>query len=226
MILADKDFKKEVVEHNIVEPFIEENLQPCSLDLTLDDVMLIPTAGKKYSVHDEVRTFKMGIDDHALAPNEFILASTKEWVNIPAHLAGEVTGRSSIARMGLEVHLTAGWIDAGFSGNITLEIVNNSDNTIQLREGARIAQLVLHQLSSPVENKYNGKYQCSQGVVANKAEEVIVNNNDSTIVNNNDSVIVNNTKIENKVSTDVKLDPDDVERDVGTSCNSGLCPVR
>ena len=209
MILSDKDFREQVVEHNIVEPFVEENLQPCSLDLTLDGSLLIPTVGKEYSVHDEVKMFKVGIGDHAIEPNEFVLASTKEWVNIPAHLAGEVTGRSSIARMGLEVHLTAGWIDAGFKGNITLEIVNNSDNTIHLKEGARIAQLVLYQLSSPVEQKYNGKYQNSKGVVANKAEEVI-----------------EQTKKKANVSTDVKLDPDDIDRDVGDGCESGGCPVR
>jgi dCTP deaminase len=210
LILSDKDFKAEVVEHNIVEPFIIDNLQPCSLDLTLGDKLLIPTSGREYTVHEEVKTFEVAVDDYKLQPNDFVLASTAEWVNIPAHLVGEITGRSSIARMGLEVHLTAGWIDAGFKGNITLEIVNNSDNVIQLKEGARIAQLVLYKLSSPVEQEYNGKYQNSKGVVANKSEEVIVKN----------------TKIENNVSVDVKLNPDDVERDLGEGCESGICPVR
>lgn len=218
MILSDKDFESEVVEHNIVEPFIVDNLQPCSLDLTLGDKLLIPTSGREYTIHEEVKTFEVGVDDYKLQSGDFVLASTAEWVNIPAHLVGEVTGRSSIARMGLEVHLTAGWIDAGFKGNITLEIVNNSDNVIQLKEDARIAQLVLYRLSSPVEQEYNGKYQNSRGAVGNKAEEVIVNNNDSSIVKK--------AKIENKVSEDVKLNPDDIERDVGSSCVGGSCPVR
>jgi len=133
VVLSDIDIKDRIYKDKIVQPFIEDNLQPCSLDLTLDDKLLIPTVGKEYDIDDEIKTFKVGIEDHAIEPGEFVLANTKEWVEIPNDIAGEVAGRSTMARMGLEVHLTAGWIDAGFKGNITLEIVNNSGNTIQLK---------------------------------------------------------------------------------------------
>ena len=210
VVLSDIDIKDRIYKDKIVQPFIEDNLQPCSLDLTLDDKLLIPTVGKEYDIDDEIKTFKVGIEDHAIEPGEFVLANTKEWVEIPNDIAGEVAGRSTMARMGLEVHLTAGWIDAGFKGNITLEIVNNSGNTIQLKEGARIAQLILHKLSSKVENEYNGKYQNSKGVVANRSEEV-----------------VEYTKKKVNASKDVKLNPDDVERDLGSDCEGdGICPVR
>lgn len=169
MILSDKDFRKEVKKHNIVEPFIEKNLQPCSLDLRLDKSLLIPRKDRSYNLNEEIKNTKVEANGYILKPGEFVLGSTKEWVNIPEHLTGSIEGKSSIGRMGLIVHLTAGWIDAGFKGNITLEILNNSGNEIILKEGALIAQLVLHQLSSSVEQKYDGKYQGSKGVVGNKS---------------------------------------------------------
>lgn len=90
----------------------------------------------------------------SVRPGEFILASTQETVHIPATLVGQVEGKSSWARRGLLVHVTAGFIDPGFQGAITLEIVNLSSVAIYPRVGQRIAQLAVHRLDSRPEYLY------------------------------------------------------------------------
>jgi len=103
-----------------------------------------------------------------LPPNEFVLATTKEWVEIPPNLCARVEGRSSIGRIGITVHITAGFIDAGFKGNITLEIKNLSPNSIILYEDMRVAQLVFEELNGTPKRLYGeagNKYQNQTGVV-------------------------------------------------------------
>lgn len=90
----------------------------------------------------------------SIRPGEFVLASTQETISIPATLVGQVEGKSSWARRGLLVHVTAGFIDPGFHGTITLEIVNLSSVNIYPRVGQRIAQLVVHRLDGEPEYPY------------------------------------------------------------------------
>lgn len=100
-----------------------------------------------------------------LYPGEFLLAETLERVRIPAHMAARVEGKSSLGRKGLIIHATAGFIDPGFEGIITLEMANISRIPIPLSVGQWIGQLSLHLLSYPVEPQhlYNGHYQGAVG---------------------------------------------------------------
>lgn len=162
MILSDRDLKKIILNQKVylVNPFNEEDLQPCSIDLHLNDE-LKTIDGKSIDLSQ---------DSYKLKPNEFILGSTIEKINVPYDLMARVEGKSSIARLGIMIHITAGYIDAGFTGNITLEIYNCSNKEFELFHGDTICQIAFETLSSPVENPYRGKYQNSDGTVLSKYE--------------------------------------------------------
>jgi dCTP deaminase len=163
MILSDKDIKLELMNKElkiIPEP---EVIQPASVDLKLGDIIKT-LDGESWNLNN---------GGYNLEPNEFILASTYEHVEIPDYLAARVDGKSSIGRLGLSIHITAGYIDPGFKGNITLEIHNCSNQKFRLHKKIEICQLVLEQLSSPCENPYgseclNSHYQNSKGTVYSK----------------------------------------------------------
>lgn len=162
MILSDKTIKDIILNQKIylVNPFNPEDLQPCSVDLHL---------GR------ELRTIRGKCIDlsqgtYKLKPQEFILGSTIEKVNVPFDLMARVEGKSSIARLGVMIHITAGYIDAGFSGNITLEIYNCSDREFELFHGDTICQVAFETLTTPVETPYCGKYQHSEGTVLSRYE--------------------------------------------------------
>lgn len=129
--------KWHVIEPMIV-PYAEEQLQPASYDLILDHIL--DFEGNKY-------------DFYPMVPHEFVLGSTLELVNIPDFLVARIEGKSSLARQGLMVH-TAGFIDPGFSGTLTLEITNHSGVVRDLRKGMRIAQLAFQELDRPAERPY------------------------------------------------------------------------
>ena len=105
---------------------------------------------------------------YVLQPGEFILGSTVEYVTIPHDLVARVEGRSSIGRLGVMVHVTAGYIDPGFKGNITLELFNCSDKPFQLNFGDCLCQIVFETLSCPCLNGYDGKYQGDVGTVCSR----------------------------------------------------------
>lgn len=102
-----------------------------------------------------------------LHPNEFILASSQEIVNLPNDISAIVTGRSSIGRAGISVVL-GNWIDAGYIGTITLQLHNCGPNPIRLIRGLRIAQLVFYKMTDCAEKPYNGKYMHSVGATGSK----------------------------------------------------------
>lgn len=167
MILSDKDIVAELgKELKIIPHPAESNIQPCSVDLHLGDE-LKSINGKSYDIlHD---TYK-------LKPNEFLLGCTNEYIEIPPHLCGQVEGKSSIARLGISCHQTAGYIDAGYNGNITLELYNCSDKPFELSSGMPICQIIFHPLTSiPIRNygdpELNSHYQGSNGVVLSKFGE-------------------------------------------------------
>jgi len=107
-------------------------------------------------------------------PQEFVLGHTAETIELPANISGEVKGRSSIGRMGLIPH-TAGWIDPGFEGQITLEFVNHSDRPVKIEPGQRIAQIVFSYTNRPSANPYgeksDSKYQGQTGVTGSRIED-------------------------------------------------------
>src|SRR6201993_526480 len=109
-----------------------------------------------------------GDEPFVLHPGEFVLASTYEVITLPDDLAGRLEGKSSLGRLGLLTHSTAGWIDPGFSGHVTLELSNVATLPIKLWPGMKIGQLCILRLTSPAEHPYGSarvgsKYQGQRG---------------------------------------------------------------
>jgi dCTP deaminase len=161
MIFSDVDIIGAVVGGRVgIDPFHTKQVQPASYDLMLGCYV-------RYIDEDEPEKF----DSIALGRGDFALFSTVETVTIPADLVAEVSGKSTWARLGLSVHQTAGWIDPGFSGQITLELCNLGPKRVLLEPGMLIAQLVIMELASPALNPYgherlDSKYQNQRGPTA------------------------------------------------------------
>ena len=165
-MLSDRNILELQGEMELIYPFYYDQLQPCSYDLRLGrDLKTI--RGKTIDLND---------GDYVLKPNEFILGSTFERILIPNNISAFVDGKSSLGRLGIAVHITAGFIDAGFEGNVTLEIKNNSDKQFRLSEGMLIGQLIFFELKSECMRPYgsdglNSHYQDSVGTVLSKYGE-------------------------------------------------------
>lgn len=165
MILNDKSIRNWSIELDMVSPFVDENLQPASYDLTLGDTYIYP----KYS-NDIIDDGKEYI---IVPPNEFMLCTTVEKVKIPYDLVGRVEGKSSLGRIGLLTHITAGFIDPGFEGNITLELKNIGPKSIALKKGCNIAQICFEELDEICTTPYNAEdnhYQYQDDVAPSRYE--------------------------------------------------------
>lgn len=147
MILSDQDIYTEMaVGGLLVEPRPPLSaFQPASLEVHLADAA---------TRHEEGDVELAGPMTWWLEPGEFALGCTLETVTLPATLCAQVNGKSSLGRLGLLVHATAGFVDPGFSGQLTLELKNLSNHTIALHHGMPVAQLVFHRLSSPSQRPY------------------------------------------------------------------------
>jgi len=179
-VLSDQDIARELAygELDVSPVDLKEQLQPNSLDIRLNDEFSIfeyenkpinIKKGIKDTEYDNVTSDKFIIE-----PGEFVLADTIENFNIPDYLYGQIHGRSSIGRLGLEVHSTAGLVDSGYNGSITLELKNNNKRPITIYSGMRIGQIVFHELSSKCNNPYSAKhnkYQDQSGVVHSRINE-------------------------------------------------------
>lgn len=139
--------------------WLQNRIQPASVDLQLDNT-LKNIDGETFNLNEKSM--------YVLQPGEFILGSTVEYVNVPHDLVARVEGRSSVGRLGVMVHATAGYIDPGFMGNITLELFNCSDKPFQLNFEDCLCQIVFETLSSPCKQPYKGKYYDSKGVVCSR----------------------------------------------------------
>lgn len=150
MILSDQDIRAAMQRMEnplIIDPPVNQRLvQPASVELLLDNT-LTSRGGR------EIDLLKWP-NGYPMRPREFLLGSTIETVHIPTDLVAQVNGKSTWGRRGLIVHVTAGFIDPGFQGQITLELANLSSESIVLKPGARICQLVFFQLTSPAERPY------------------------------------------------------------------------
>lgn len=169
MILSDRDIKKALVSGRVKiapKPNVKTQLGSCALDLQLGNVYHVFNHSKTpyldpqdpktlSSVTTEIRV-KNG-DAFTLHPGEFILAVTKEYIEMPDNLSGRLEGRSSIGRLGVVVHSTAATIDAGFRGNITLELANMGRIPVMLYPGMRICSISFEELSSPADVPYYKK---------------------------------------------------------------------
>ena len=182
MLLSDRDIRAEIAAGRVaVEPFAESMVQPSSVDVRLDRFFRV-FENHKYSVIDPsieqselTREVVVEPNEHfILHPGEFVLASTYEIITLPDDIAGRLEGKSSLGRLGLLTHSTAGFIDPGFSGHITLELSNVANLPVKLFPGMKIGQLCLIKLSPPAEHPYGSavyasRYQGQRGPTASRS---------------------------------------------------------
>lgn len=147
--------------HIKIEPFNEEMVQPASYDLTLDSEILVPTPSS-IPYRMDLRSTKpadllvgCSIEDgFELTPGGCILASTKESIGVPSNVVSRIEGKSTLGRIFLSVHITAGFIDPGFEGKLTLEVVNHGPWRIVLWPGMKIAQVSFSWMSEESSKPY------------------------------------------------------------------------
>jgi dCTP deaminase len=162
VVLSDRDIRAEIEAGRIViDPFIPEAVQPSSVDLHLDRRFRV-FRNSRYPFID-VRADQPeltelveinGDDPFILHPGEFVLGSTFERVGLPNDLVARLEGKSSLGRLGLLIHSTAGYVDPGWEGNLTLELSNVANLPITLYDGMKIGQISFQRLSSPAEVAY------------------------------------------------------------------------
>ena len=184
MILSDRDLRQRLADGSIgIEPLDQPELQiqPASIDLRLDTTFVVYRLPQvacidprdPHSVEETTeRVVTTPETGFVLQAGAFALGSTYERVRVPADLVARVEGRSSIGRLAVVVHATAGFIDPGFEGQITLELANLGRVPVRLYPGMRISQIVFHTMTSPAERPYGAergsKYQGQQGPIASR----------------------------------------------------------
>ncbi|MGH9191042.1 MAG: dCTP deaminase [Acidimicrobiales bacterium] len=176
MILSDRTIREQLDAGRIViDPLDESCIQPSSVDLRLDRLFRVflnhtmPVIDVKEDLEDLTRLVEIGEGEaFILHPGEFVLGSTYEKVSLPDDLVGRIEGKSSLGRLGLLIHSTAGFIDAGFSGHITLELSNVANLPITLYPGMKIGQVSFLRMTTPADVPYGSarvgsKYQGQRG---------------------------------------------------------------
>ena len=182
MLLSDRDIKDELARERIrMDPYEPEMIQPSSIDVRLDryfrlfDNHKYPFIDPAADQPDLTRLVEAEPDEaFVLHPGEFVLASTYEAVTLPDDVAARLEGKSSLGRLGLLTHSTAGFIDPGFSGHVTLELSNMATLPIKLWPGMKIGQLCFFRLTSATEfpygsEKYGSRYQNQRGPTASRS---------------------------------------------------------
>ena len=168
-MFSDRDIAEAVARHHVViDPIDDRLLQPASYDMRLDDKFLLmrphnlafidPAVDQHDDLYEAVESKSL-----IIGPGQFVLASTVEVLTLDRYVYARIEGKSSLGRLGLLVHSTAGFIDPGFSGTVTLEIGNISSLPIKLYYGMPICQLALGRLDRPSARAYDGKYQGQKG---------------------------------------------------------------
>jgi dCTP deaminase len=182
VLLSDRDIKAELGAGRIsLEPFEAEMVQPSSIDVRLDRFFRL-FDNHKYPFIDPAEdqpelTRFVEVDAEQpfiLHPGEFVLGSTFELVSLPDDVAARLEGKSSLGRLGLLTHSTAGFIDPGFSGHVTLELSNVATLPIKLWPGMKIGQMCFFRLSSAAERpygsaEYSSRYQGQRGPTASRS---------------------------------------------------------
>jgi dCTP deaminase len=182
VLLSDGDLRKELASGRLgVDPLDEAMIQPSSIDVRLDRFFRVFNNTKYTHIdprqrQDDLTSLVETVDDESfvLHPGEFVLGSTFESVVLPDDLAGRLEGKSSLGRLGLLTHSTAGFIDPGFQGHITLELSNVANLPITLWPGMKIGQLCLFRLTSAAEHPYGSteagsRYQGQRGPTPSRA---------------------------------------------------------
>ncbi|HJM28305.1 MAG: dCTP deaminase [Acidimicrobiales bacterium] len=176
MILSDRTIKENLASGRIIiEPLGENAIQPSSVDLRIDSQFRVfknhsmGIIDVKENLEDLTELVTIEDDESfILHPGEFVLGSTLERVVLPEDLVARLEGKSSLGRLGLLIHSTAGFVDAGWDGQLTLELSNVANLPITLYAGMKIGQISFQQMTTPAENPYGSsaigsKYQNQQG---------------------------------------------------------------
>ncbi|MHA7293317.1 dCTP deaminase [Arthrobacter sp. HLT1-21] len=184
MLISDRDIRTEIDRQRIVlDPYDEAMVQPSSVDVRIDRYFRL-FDNHKYAHIDPAEdqpelTRLVEVSPHEpfiLHPGEFVLGSTYETVTLPDDIAARLEGKSSLGRLGLLTHSTAGFIDPGFSGHVTLELSNMATLPIKLWPGSKIGQLCFFRLTSPSEHPYGSgpygnRYQGQRGPTASRSHQ-------------------------------------------------------
>ena len=184
MLLSDRDILSEIDAKRVaLEPFEPAMVQPSSIDVRLDRIFRVfenhryPHIDPAEEQPELTRQVEPDKDEpFILHPGEFVLGSTYEAVTLPDDVAARLEGKSSLGRLGLLTHSTAGFIDPGFSGHVTLELSNVATLPIKLWPGMKIGQLCFFRLSSPAEHpygseKYGSRYQGQRGPTPSRSHQ-------------------------------------------------------
>lgn len=162
MLLSDRDIRAEISTGRVgLDPWDPTMVQPSSVDVRLDryfrlfDNHKYPFIDPAEDQPDLTHLIEVAPDEpFILHPGEFVLGATYEFVTLPDDIAARLEGKSSLGRLGLLTHSTAGFIDPGFAGHVTLELSNMATLPIKLYPGMKIGQLCFFRLSSPAEHPY------------------------------------------------------------------------
>ena len=176
MILSDRSLREEIAANRIlIEPLDERCIQPSSIDVKVGNLFRVfrnhTTGVIDVKLDLEELTELINVPDDGvfmLHPGEFVLGSTLERVALPDDLVARIEGKSSLGRLGLLIHSTAGFIDAGFDGHITLELSNVASLPITIYPGMKIGQVSFVRMTTPADNPYGkgatgSKYQGQRG---------------------------------------------------------------
>lgn len=182
MLLSDRDLRAEIEAGGLaLDPYDPTLIQPASIDVRLDRFFRVFNNAKYTHIDPAVQQDELTQlvevpegDPFVLHPGEFVLGSTFEYVTLPDTLAGRLEGKSSLGRLGLLTHSTAGFIDPGFTGHITLELSNAANLPITLWPGMKVGQLCLFRLTSPSLHpygsaEYGSRYQGQRGPTASRS---------------------------------------------------------
>jgi dCTP deaminase len=182
VLLSDRDILAEIEAGRVgLDPFDPGMIQPSSIDVRLDKFFRVfdnhkyPHIDPAADQSDLTREIEVASgEEFILHPGEFVLGSTYELVTLPDDIAARLEGKSSLGRLGLLTHSTAGFIDPGFSGHVTLELANVATLPIKLYPGMKIGQVCYFRLSSAADNpygseKYGSRYQGQRGPTASRS---------------------------------------------------------
>lgn len=185
MVLSDRTIKEELARgHIVIRPLDQADIQPASVDVHLDNKIRVFRAWQ-YPYVIDLRMPLDGLTElvtierethFSLQPGQFVLASTVEYVEVPDDIMARLEGKSSLGRVGLMIHATAGYVDPGWKGRLTLELSNASTLPILLYPGMKISQISFHRLTTPADRPYGSqglksKYQGQVEPTATRAHQ-------------------------------------------------------
>lgn len=184
MVLSDRTIKEEITKERIViKPLDDKNIQPASVDVHLDrSILVFKNSRLPYiDIREDMTdlTDAQDIQDDVpfiLHPGEFVLGSTLEYISIPDDIVARLEGKSSLGRIGLLIHSTAGYVDPGWKGHLTLELSNVANLPITLYYDMKIGQISFLRLTAPADNLYGSsalgsKYQGQTAPTASKIHQ-------------------------------------------------------